>query len=171
MRDASAGEPALVWQSPPTGGWGVPIVGPERPLYDDAVATADGRLDPVLLEPQVAPRPPTEAGAPLVNDFGRTVQGYVVLRGLAASPRRLLIQVGLERQGGSLLDLVMADGQSTWSTTESRAVRYVGSPYLPDGAKLGMIEVTPALAARDVERAAQRRRGVFGVEPPRHETH
>jgi hypothetical protein len=171
MRDAGAGQPALVWQSPPTGGWGLPSVDPDRPLYQDAIATAAGRLDAAPLEPQVAPRPTTEAGAPLVNDFGKPVSGYVVLRGLAAAPRRLLIQIGLEREGGSIVDVVMADGQTSWSTTEARPLRYVGSPYLPDGATLGVVEVTPALSTRDAERATQRGRGVFGVEPPRRDQH
>jgi hypothetical protein len=45
-------------------------------------------------------------------------------------------------------------------------LRYVGSPYLPEGATLGVVEVKPDLAALDAERAVLRRRGAFGVEPP-----
>ena len=160
------GRPALVWQAPPTGGWGLPRLALERPLYDDAVVTAAGGLDPDLLEPSTEPRPTTELGAPLVNDFGRTVSGYVWLSGLAAAPRRLSIDVGLEREGGEPIDVLLADGQGSWSSAEVRTLRYVGSPYLPEGATLGFVEVKADFAARDEERAVLRRRGVFGVKPP-----
>jgi hypothetical protein len=171
MRPVADGRPALVWQSPPTGGWGVPRLAVERPLYDDAVSTAAGRLDPALLEPSTEPRPTTEAGAPLVSDFGRAVSGYVLLSGLAAAPRRLRIDTGLERVGGEPMDVLLADGQGSWSSAEVRTLRYVGSPYLPEGAALGLVEVKSDFAAHDQERTAMRRRGVFGVEPPRPDDH
>ena len=139
--------------------------------YDEAVLTAAGRLDPMLLEPSTEPRPTTEAGAPLINDFGRTVSGYVLLTGLAAAPRRLSIDVGLERMGGEPMDVLLADGQGSWSSAEVRTLRFVGSPYLPEGAALGVVEVKADLAARDAERVAMRRHGVFGVEPPKHDAH
>jgi hypothetical protein len=171
MRPEADGEASQVWQSPPTGGWGVPRLALERPPYDDAVLTPPGRLDPMILEPSTESRPTTEAGAALINDFGRTVSGYVLLSGLAAAPRRLRIDVGLERGGGEPLDVLLADGQASWSSAEVRTLRYVGSPYLPEGAALGLVEVNANLAARDQERSAMRRRGVFGVEPPRHDVH
>jgi hypothetical protein len=171
MRPVSDGLPALVWQSAPTGAWGLPRFAPERPLYDRAVVVADGHLAPELLEPRTEPRPTTEVGAPLVSDFGRAVTGYVLLRGLAATPRRLLIEVGLDRVGSERFDVLLADGQDTWSTAEVRRLRYVGAPYLPEGATLGVVEVGPALASLDAERIARRRDGVFGVEPPKHEPH
>jgi hypothetical protein len=158
--------PALVWQSPPTGGWGVPRLGPRRPLYDDAVLGAADQLEAEVLAPWTEPRPTTEAGAPVVNDFGRTVSGYVLLNGLAAVPRHLRIEVGLERIGGESLDVLLADNQASWSSAEVRTLRYVGSPYLPEGATLGLVEVEPEIAALDAERSALRRRGVFGVDPP-----
>jgi hypothetical protein len=171
MRSVADGEASLVWQSPPTGGWGVPRLARERPSYDDAVLTTAGRLDPMLLVPSTEPRPTTEAGAPLINDFGRTVSGYVLLSGLAAAPRWLRIDVGLERAGGEPVDVFLADGQNSWSSPEIRTLRYVGTPYLPEGAALGLVEVKAPIAERDEERAAMRRRGVFGVEPPRHDVH
>lgn len=169
MRAATDGQRALVWQSPPTGGWGIPRLALERPLYDDAMVTDAGRLEATLLEASTEPRPTTESGAPLVNDFGRTVSGYVWLSGLAAAPRRLRIDVGRERDGGEPMDVLLADGQSSWSSVEVRTLRYVGSPFLPEGATLGVVEVKADVAARDAQRAVLRRRGVFGVDPPRHD--
>jgi hypothetical protein len=162
---ASDGTPAQVWQSPPTGGWGVPRLAPERQPYDDALLAA-GLLATEVLEPSTEPRPTTEAGAPLVNDFERTVSGYVLLTGIATVPRHLRLDVGLERGAGESLDVLLADNQASWSSAEVMTLRYVGSPYLPEGATLGVVEVRPELAALDAERAALRRRGVFGVEPP-----
>ena len=115
----------------------------------------------------MTPRPTTEAGAPLVNDFGRVVTGYVVLAGVTGM-QPVKVQVGLERQGGEWMDVVLADGQSAWSSAEARTLRYVGSPYLPEGATVSVVEVAPSLAAQDAERVAMRGRGVFGVLPPRH---
>ncbi len=168
-RAEADGQRALVWQSPPTGGWGIPRLALELPLYDEALMTEPGRFEATPLEPSTEPRPSTESGAPLVNDFGRAVSGYVWLSGLAAAPRRLRIDVGLEREGGEPMDVLLADGQDSWSSPEVRTLRYVGSPYLPEGATLGVVEVKADLAARDAQRAVLRRRGVFGVEPPRHD--
>jgi hypothetical protein len=162
------GAPALVWQSPPTGGWGIPRLAPDRSTFDDVVVAEEGRLEAALLEPRTDPRPLNQRGAPLINDFGRPVSGYVVLGGLGAAPRRLRIDVGLESAGGEGVDVLLAEGQSEWSTAEVRTVRYVGSPYLPEGASLRMVAVDPAFAAQDAKRAARRQEGAFGVDPPRH---
>ena len=170
MRASIDGEPALVWQSPPTGGWGVPRLGPERPRYDTVAIADRGGIEPPLRLPFIEPRPTTESGSPLVNDFGRPVQGYVQLFGLAAAPRHLHLDVGLERTGGESVDVLLASGQTTWSSTEVRTLRYVGSPYLPEGATLGVTEVAPELAALDAERSIKRRQGVFGVDPPNHDS-
>jgi hypothetical protein len=169
LSDSSAGSPAQVWQSPPTGGWGLPRLAPQRPLYSETLLTEAGRLEAEVLMPSTTPRPTLEAGAPLVNDFGRAVSGYVLLSGVAAAPRRLYLEAGLERVGGEPLDVLLAEGQASWSSTEVKTLRYVGSPYLPEGAALSLVEVKPELAALDAERQALRRRGVFGVEPPRHD--
>jgi hypothetical protein len=170
-RPLEDGEPALVWQSPPTGGWGVPRLAPERSTFDRVVVAEEGRLDAAPLEPRTAPRPVTEDGSPLLSDFGRPVSGYLLFEGLAALPRRLRIEVGLERGGGEDIDVLLADGQSDWSTAEVRTLRFVGSPLLPEGAHLSVVGVDPAFAKQDAERAVRRREGVFGVEPPRRGAH
>jgi hypothetical protein len=166
-RPFADGEPALVWQSPPTGGWGIPRLAPERSPFDQVVVAEEGRLDAPVIEPRAAPRLMTDGGPPLLNDFGRPVSGYLLLRGLQAAPRRLWINVGLETSGREGIDVLLPAGQSSWSTAEVRTLRYVGSPYLPEGASFALIAVDEPFAALDAERSAKRQQGVFGVEPPR----
>lgn len=161
------GEPARVWQSPPTGGWGVPRLGSERPTFDAAVALTGGGLDPLLIEAREAgTRQAASDGAPrrTLDDFGRPVSGYLVLRGLAAAPRRLRIEIGIEAHPTASVDVLLAEGQNEWSASEARSLRYVEWPFPIEGASAGLLAVEPELAARDADRAARRRVGVFGVE-------
>jgi hypothetical protein len=159
------GVPALVWQSPPHGGWGLPRLGEERPTFDHAVAGRAGRLDPPLLEPVTPATPAAEGGAQRPSDFGAAVTGYLVLRGLDAAPRRIRVGVGLESAEEGAVDVLLADGQVEWSAAESLTLRYVATG-LPAGSP-AVIPVLPAVAAVDAGRAVERGRGVFGVEPPR----
>ncbi|HVR28055.1 MAG TPA: hypothetical protein VMS86_00860 [Thermoanaerobaculia bacterium] len=163
-RPFADGEPALVWQSPPHGGWGAPRLAPERATFDRAVAAHQGRLDPLVLEPR-AGSPVAEGGAQGSSDFGREVTGYLLLRGLERAPRRMRVEIGLGSADDETLDVVLAAGQTAWSSAEVRTLRYVSAPDLPEGSP-SVIPVDSAFAAEDARRASLRRRGVFGVDPP-----
>ena len=166
-RPFADGEPARVWQSPPHGGWGVPRLGPERPTFDHAVAAHPGRLDAAVLEPRPEEPPNAEGGAQGDGDFGAPVAGFLLLRGLDAAPRRMRIDIGIHGPNEEVVDVLLASGQTTWSTAEARTLRYAVTVGLPESASMGLLPVDPSVAAEDARRAGLRASGVFGVEPPR----
>ena len=164
-RPVADGEPALVWQSPPTGGWGRPRLTEPRAPFDDAVTRRAGRLEPEIVTPRpLAPALAEGSGQPIL-DFGGPVSGYVLLEGLAAAPRRLRIELGIERPNEDAVDILLAEGQGAWSAAEVRTLRYVAAHGLPEAASLGLVAVGPEHAAEAAERARLRSRGVFGVVP------
>ena len=163
-RPFADGGPVQVWQVPPHGGWGAPRVAGERTTFDRAVAAPRGRLDPLVLEPRSG-RTVAEGGAREASDFGRVVTGYLLLRDLETAPRRMRVGIGIGDAREEMLDVVLAAGQTAWSTAEVHTLRYISAPGLHERSP-GVIPVDPSFAAEDARRSRLRRRGVFGVDPP-----
>ncbi len=155
------GEASLVWQSPPTGGWGVPRLALERPPYDHAVVTPGRSSRPACSSSRSTEPRPDHGGRRSADQRLRSNGERLRAaerprrRAATAAPRRRARTRG--RRAGRRAP---RRRPGLWSSAEVRTLRYVGSPYLPEGAALGVVEVNANLAARDagaIRHAAPRR--------------
>jgi hypothetical protein len=167
------GEDIFSWGLPPMGRWGVPTVGPERPLYPDLVGhlPAVAAPRPLLLTHSLGrdlpPVPRT------VFDFGHEVTGYLHL---TLAPDRVqragLLFTGIDavpdpldlRPAGAIITIPDRHG---WEDASPRRLRYV----LVVGLQPAGAEIQPVAEGRAADLAAllpgeERTEGVLGIVPP-----
>jgi len=178
--------PAQVWGLPPLGRWGLPRVGPVRPLFTDLVR---GRPLPALsaatlpnpghASARSSQRPSQEAPQPALRllDWGREVTGYLLVDVQPSEKMGIgLLYTGAappsplqERPASSIL---VVPGRRTWMDAHLRRFRYalvVGLPGAMEEISARVQEVDPAQAAgllQEEERARRPARGVLGIVPP-----
>lgn len=167
-RELEGGEPALVWQVPPTGAWGSPSLGPVRPSFDQLLASHPARW-PVEVRETTASR--FEGGPQrraVLFDLGETVTGYLVFSGLQRARDRLEYELDPDSPGGSTKgEAMLTEEQRTWCSAEVHTFRYVRIwGGLPGRFRLAAVPVPEELAKQDRERQERRRRGVFGLPVP-----
>ena len=174
--------PAQCWGLPPLGRWGLPRIGPVRPLYADLVR---GRPIPAVSAtalpsfPEKAPEKPPEKPQPTLRllDWGREVTGYLLVDVQPSAKMGLgLLYTGAappavpERRPDA--GVLLVPGRRTWMDAYPRRFRYalvVGLPGAMDEISARVQEVDPAQAAgllSEMEEAGRPARGVLGIVPP-----
>lgn len=135
------GEPPRVWGPVPTGSWGDPAVGPERPLFGTSLA---GRRPVPPESSRPIRRTVTPDGHWTLWDWGREVEGYVEVNLPRGAPRMALLYASVEppeihplRAAGALL---APPGAPAWSDAVLRRFRYAA--LIGDG-EAGGISVWP----------------------------
>jgi hypothetical protein len=161
------GEKAHCWGYPPIGRWGSPQVGAPRPLLGDQAgpplpATA---MRPFPLPAGFADGGP--AGAPILYDWGRPVEGFLTLELPAAKELGTALLFAGEEPADPLsarptASVLVVPGQHEWIDARPRRFRYALLVGLNRPATAAVSPV-PAGVVRPTRPLAAR---VFGIQGP-----
>jgi hypothetical protein len=148
-------KPVVSWGRPPVGRWGVPVAGPHRPLYGDAVDPGHP-LRPVrfavLGEPLTwrSPRElrgrlrrsdPEALRPGLLFDWGREVEGYLGLRSAWHTQRPAALLFTGDAPRDPLARLRPAEGPA--EETDAGAILAAGSPVVSVDGRRNWSDVVP----------------------------
>ncbi|HEV7514983.1 MAG TPA: hypothetical protein VGR07_01655 [Thermoanaerobaculia bacterium] len=166
------GEDSSSWGLPPMGRWGVPAVGPERPLFADLVGTRP----PLTAHRTVLADPPAPGLPPVPRtlfDFGREVTGYLHLEVTPDGVQRAgLLYTGVARLP-ALPDarpdgaVIILAGRHGWEDACPRRFRYALVVGLaPVAARVQPVDPVAAAALLRQTSQTPRPAGVLGLVPP-----
>lgn len=149
-------EAVVVWGLPPIGRWGVPELGPPRPLLASL-----GRPPGTL--PQ---RPAVVSGdrgaAGLEVAWADEVVGYLALELAPESSRLGLVKDSEDR----LVSVVVADGAESWLDAEPRRWSRARISGLDGVRAVSVAELPPEAVTHLLPRDTTPTAGLFGIRPP-----